>query len=360
MATNLIPARRPPPGRILSQELEERGWTQKDLAQIMGRPEQVISEIINNKKQITPETAKELAAALGNSPEFWYNLETKYQLFLAGKTKIDDAIERRARLYDEAPISELISRGWLDISASSTINELEESLRSFLRQGPDFKNSAHLRCNDGTKAPDKNSQFAWGHYVASRAHQQKIESDFDIEKYKKELPNVLKFSKKIEDIQHIPSFLANLGVHFVIVRHLSKTYLDGAAFKLKTDRPVIALTLRYDRVDAFWFTFLHECAHIALDHPSNYFDNKVNESEGDNFESEADAQAQAWLIDPNSFSEFKSKYAFSKTSIIRFSEEIQRHPGIIVGRLQHEKILTYAQQRGFLEKVSPYLESHIY
>ncbi|WP_337885589.1 HigA family addiction module antitoxin [Fischerella thermalis] len=66
--------------KILSRELEARGWTQKDLAEIMGRPVQTINEIIRGSKQITPETAIELSQALGTSPEFWTNLEAKYWL----------------------------------------------------------------------------------------------------------------------------------------------------------------------------------------------------------------------------------------------------------------------------------------
>jgi addiction module HigA family antidote len=70
----LVPARVPPPGRILMRELEARGWTQRDLAEIMGRPIQTINEIIQAKKQITPETSLELAEAFGTSAEFWTNL----------------------------------------------------------------------------------------------------------------------------------------------------------------------------------------------------------------------------------------------------------------------------------------------
>lgn len=65
----------PPPGRIIKRELEARGWTQKDLAHIMDRPEQTISQIVNAKKRITPETALQLAAAFGTSAEFWLRLE---------------------------------------------------------------------------------------------------------------------------------------------------------------------------------------------------------------------------------------------------------------------------------------------
>ncbi len=89
MSQNLAPARVPIPGKILSRELEARGWTQKDFAEIINRPVQTINEIIRGSKQITPETAIELSQALGTSPEFWTNLEAKYRLYLAGKAKVE-------------------------------------------------------------------------------------------------------------------------------------------------------------------------------------------------------------------------------------------------------------------------------
>jgi addiction module HigA family antidote len=87
MSQNPEPARILTPGRILSRELDARGWTQKDLAKIMNRPPQAINEIIKGTKQITPETAYDLSETLGTSPNFWANLESKYRLHLAKKDK---------------------------------------------------------------------------------------------------------------------------------------------------------------------------------------------------------------------------------------------------------------------------------
>ncbi len=82
MDENFMPARAVPPGRILRRELEARGWTQKDLAEILGRPAQAITEIVRGTKQIMPDTAVALAAAFGTSPEFWSNLEANYRFAL--------------------------------------------------------------------------------------------------------------------------------------------------------------------------------------------------------------------------------------------------------------------------------------
>jgi len=84
-----------PPGAFLREELEARGWTQAELAEILGRPIQTINQIVNGKKEITPATAIELSAALGTSPEFWLNLEVAYQLAKAAPA--DPAIAQRAK-----------------------------------------------------------------------------------------------------------------------------------------------------------------------------------------------------------------------------------------------------------------------
>ena len=84
-----------PPGDFLREELEARGWTQAELAEILGRPAQAVNAIVNGRKGTTPATAIALGAAFGTSPEFWLNLETAYQLAKAGPA--DPAIAARAR-----------------------------------------------------------------------------------------------------------------------------------------------------------------------------------------------------------------------------------------------------------------------
>ena len=83
-----------PPGDFVREELEARGWTQGDLARIIGRPLQVVNQLINGRKQLTAPMAMALGEAFGTGPEFWINLEGLYRLWLVGKP--DPAIARRA------------------------------------------------------------------------------------------------------------------------------------------------------------------------------------------------------------------------------------------------------------------------
>src|SRR5690348_8346313 len=132
MSQKLRPAHVPSPGRTLEMQLERRGWTQRDLADITGRPIQAVNEIIRGTKQITPETAIELAAALGTTPEFWTNLETNYRVWkaLQSPETREPEIARRSKLYALLPIAELRRRKWLP--ETSDLDELEQAVCSFL------------------------------------------------------------------------------------------------------------------------------------------------------------------------------------------------------------------------------------
>lgn len=122
----------------------------------------------------------------------------------------------------------------------------------------------------------------------------------------------------------IPTLLMDLGVHFVIVPHLSRTYLDGAAFSLNGN-PVIALTLRYDRIDSFWFTLMHELGHIIAGHQGTYLDDLDNLEVNDE-ETEANHLAADWSIDSQALQDFiaRTRKHFSRKAIEQFAPKRNR------------------------------------
>ena len=167
--------------------------------------------------------------------------------------KVCTSVDGRVSLFDKAeysaltPISELTKRG--SIKHSGSLDELEKSVCEFLginspQETPqiavNFRHSQILE-------PEENAKIAWCKRVEQIVRKQQVR-DFNREKLKKAIPELLKYAAREEDINFVPSFLLKLGVHFVIIPHLKKTYLDGAAFYVE-DRPVIALTLRHNRID---------------------------------------------------------------------------------------------------------------
>ena len=102
-----------PPGELLAEELEARGMTQKELAARLGRPAQVVNEIINGKKAITPDTAIGLAKVLGIEAQFWTNLEANYQMTLA-RERDKRALAAQEQWLSEYPIRDMLKHGWIE------------------------------------------------------------------------------------------------------------------------------------------------------------------------------------------------------------------------------------------------------
>lgn len=167
-----VPAEVFPPGEFLREELEAREWSQQELADILDRPPRLISELIAGKRAITPETAKGLAEAFGTSPDYWMNLESQYQL--SKVTVPNDNVARKARLYTQFPVREMVRRGW--VRASESVEVLEQRFCEFFSI-PNVDVAPQL-CHNAKKT-DANAdtsplQLAWLFRVRSIASQQVV------------------------------------------------------------------------------------------------------------------------------------------------------------------------------------------
>ncbi|MCG2768218.1 MAG: HigA family addiction module antitoxin, partial [Anaerolineae bacterium] len=206
MSASLIPARVPAPGRIIRRELEARGWTQKDLAHIMDRPEQAISQIVRGRKRVTPETALELASAFGTSADVWLNLEANYQLHRARQEQDNPDIARRSRLYELVPLTEILRRGW--IPNCDSLDELEQAVCAFLEistpaERPQLAVSfRQSRIGD----PEIAAEIAWAKRVKHLARAQRV-GCFDHERLRSAIPELLTYTTKAMDTNRIPTFL---------------------------------------------------------------------------------------------------------------------------------------------------------
>ncbi len=368
MTDPLIPAVIVSPGEILRAELEAREMTQKDLAMIMGRPEQMISEIINAKKQITPDTAIDLEQALGISAQFWLNLESAYQLHLAQHHARDEAIARRARLFSLLPLKKMARRGWLDLSGPA--DEIEHVVERFLGLSPlDQEPALATRFRYSTiREPHMLALLAWVRRVEQLAGQP-VAGSFSKDGLQGGIADLLRCAARAEDVARVPAMLDALGVQMVVLPHLGHTYLDGAAC-LVAGHPVLAMTLRHDRVDSFWFTLLHEIAHLLEDDAPSYLDVLPSPGDGNGAtgseawsaeEASANRRATDWLTPPQAWADFveETEPYFSLERIEAFAQSLGRHPGIILGRLMHDQKVKFSHLRRLLVKVSPYLEGQI-
>ena len=356
MATTVerIPAEVFPPGEFIQDELDARGWTQADLAEIMGRDSNLVSALVTGKRSVTPETARCLASAFGTSAELWMNLESAFQL---SKVERNDAIARRSFLYSNAPVQAMVRRGWLRFKESDDVERLESEYMRFFRlkalsETPAFHAHA-ARKSSPYNAQVTDEEMAWLHRAwhlaslidAPRMTEQRLRDAFDALRAMRESP---------EELRRIPSVLRDAGIRFVVVENLPKAKIDGACFRLNKTAPVVALSLRYDRIDWFWHTLMHELTHIRYGHDA-VVDSEIDATDGDKPQEEqvADQEAASFLVPQDELRDFilRVKPFFSKKKIAGFAARIGVHPGLVVGQLQHRGIISYAHNREMLVKV---------
>ena len=357
MAVTHTPAEAFPPGEYLRDELEERGWTVTEFAEIIGRPVQAVSEILNAKKAITPDTALSFSEALGTSAELWLNLQTAYQLYQ--RRSATDRFEltpvaRRARLRNAIPLAEVRKRGWIpntpDLDATeSAVCELLEI--ESLDQTPAFALAAR-RSNSAEPVTIK--QSAWLGYIRRRGETQEV-GEFDVgalAALAARLPRLLRDGPS--QVPRLPPLLAECGIRLVFAEGLRGGKLDGAVTFLGDGRPLIGLTTRGNRFDTVLFTLLHECAHLTLGHidsPSDaIIDADLMGTHRDSRETAANEQASSWLF-PGGFRIGR----ISVPAIIGASDRYQLHSSIVIGRIQWDT-QRWSLYRGQIPKVRPELE----
>ncbi len=353
----------PSPGEIIRDELEARGWAQEDLANIMDRPIQAINEIINAKKEITTETAIELGAAFGTSAEFWLNLEKDYRLWME-KQEVEkeetDKIRRRSRIYALMPVRKLQKLGW--IKKTRDIDQLEKEVCEFFNLDNLFSDPVLCVANfrlSLERGAEEMSVRSWVRRVEQITEHKDITS-YDADQFDYMVEDLLELSISTKDIAKVPSILNKYGVQFVLLDHLPQTYIDGGAFWIK-GQPVVVLTLRYDRIDSFWFTIMHELGHVKFGH-DGHVDDLTKLDEISNNDEIANKWATKKLINQVAFELFiaKNQPRYSKKAVEEFANRINRHPGIVVGQLQHINEISYSSMRKYLAKVREYLEPWIH
>ncbi len=344
-----------PPGEFIRDELKARNWTQRDLANILGRPLKSVNHIMSGKTSITTKTAQELAAAFGTSPELWLNLENAYRLALERRDQID--VARRARLYQKAPISDMMRRQW--IRECDDVGEIERQVLEFLEiKSLDDSPSLELAARKSTSYADTSpEEVAWC-FRALRIARTIETQPFNSGRFLDGLESLQKLAAVREDIGQVPRALADLGVRFVIVERLPKMRLDGATLWIDPTSPVIAVSLRYDRLDWFWFTLSHEIAHVKhgdrLSIDRDLVGTKRQRSENKpEPEQRADREACEFLVPQAELQSFITRVRplYSRKRIIQFANLHQVHPGIVVGQLQFREEIPYAHSRDMLEAV---------
>ena len=333
-----------PPGETLLEVLAERGITQAELAERTGRPRKTINEIVKGKSAITPETALQLERVLGISAAFWNVREAQYREFLAQQEEAK-RFERELAWIEKFPLREMVKNRMIPES-SDKMGKMYALLRFFGIASPDQWSSLWRDTTlEGaafrkSKASNEYALAAWLRH-GQIAGEQAACNEYDASAFREAL-------REIRDLTVLPpsqfqplltELCRRCGVVVVFIRELPGSGASGATFWIRGhSRPVIMLSLRYKTDDQLWFTFFHEAAHILLHSKKDTFIEGLDRH--DVREREANEFAADFLIPKERLRAFVGRPGhLSHERLRRFAAELGIAPGIVVGRLQHDKVL---------------------
>ncbi len=331
-----------PPGEILRDELETRGWTQTEFAEIIGRPVRLVNEIIAGKRAVTPETAKELSAALGTSALFWLNLEAAYRLH-NHQDPVPTRISRQAHLREKFAVHVMIKRNWIEPSKNPEVLEAQVMRFFGISSIDETPKLAHAARKTGYPDELSGAQLAWLFRVKQLAEAMPTKP-YSAKALRQAIPELRTLLLSPEGVQQVPPILASCGVCFVVVKHVASSAIDGVCFWLNDKAPVIGMSLRLDRIDNFWFVLRHEIEHVLKRHGKGLaiIDCDAERSattlspEATDVEDIANYAGADFCVPDVEMTDFilRNDPLFSKEKILNFARRMQVHPGIVVGQLQ--------------------------
>lgn len=327
-----------PVGDLLAAELEARNWSQAELAQILGRPTQFVSEIINGKKEITRESAAQIGAALGTTAEFWLNSQDQYLLAVQEKNtsaqaKLTD-VRTRALISRHAPVELLRKRG---ILTSTHLDDLaKEVIELFeltsLEDEPAFE-AAAKRSNQ--QQPHTMLQTAWLACVRKKAREMLPATKYSPDGLRELAGSLTQLLRTPEGFEQLPELLAEVGVRLVYVEALPGAKIDGAA-TLVDEYPVIGLSGRGKRLDKVWFTLMHEISHLLLEHvdPGGFILDDLDDADVREEANEKAANREARDLS------FHGRFPLVPARINgpwveKVAADLKVAPIVVVGQLQH-------------------------
>lgn len=321
-----------PPGEFIKEELAARGWSQRDLAFILGQTEQQLSPLLSGKRAVSPDMAHALGAAFEIDPRFFANLQSLYDLSRARRP--DPGVRTRAHLQGSFPVREMIRRGWVEDAPGSL---LEIQISQFFESTND--NRAVAFAAKRTHEHANPAQVAWVYRVRQLARRQQVKP-FDragLKRVSEDLKNLLIHPEAVEEVAEQ---LGSVGVHMVLVEALPGARIDGVCTWLADDKPVIGISTFYDRIDNFWFVVRHEIEHVLRGDGKEgigIVDDFSDMSDNSDAERAANAAAAEFLVPQARMDSFFARKApyISEKDVTGFAAVLGVHPGIVVGQVQH-------------------------
>jgi len=353
------------PGQLIQALLDSRGWTQRVLAIVLDIDETGLNKIVGGKRSIDAELALKLKEIFDVPAEKFLQLQKDYDLAMARiVSRPDPSLATRASLFGELPVSEMIRRGWLNgVDDVRNVRGVEAALCKFfgVSSVEEIEILPHAAKKTDVFGPVTPAQRAWLRRVTQ------IAAETLAAKYSRDalLNAISKFSSlrgSAEGARKVPRILAESGIRYVVVESLPASGIDGVCFWLNEKSPVIGMSLRYDRIDNFWFVLRHECEHVLQNHGRSatiaMLDTNLEKERagtGESIPEEeriANEAAAEFCVPQSSLNKFIERKApfFAERDILGFAKTLNIHPGLVAGQLQH-RLSRYDLFRNHLIKI---------
>ena len=315
----------PNPIEAIKFRMEQQKLKPRDLIPYIGSRSKV-SEVLSGKRSLTLSMIRALSSGLG--------IPANVLIQEQNQDDID---------WDRFPIKQMIAWGWIPAPEHPRSTRSEEILRPFFAEAGNlqlqavfYRSSSHIR----GRSMDDYAFTAWSARVLVRASANppavKYKAGILTEEF---IRNVAQLSISETGPLLAIDFLREQGIQVVVERRLPRTYLDGAVIMTDKLSPVIGLTLRHDRIDNFWFTLIHELAHLSLhldNESSIFYDDLDMEAEDDPREREADYLAGEALIPDEVWNQSPASHLRSPEAAEHLAKQLNIHPAIVAGRMRHD------------------------
>jgi HTH-type transcriptional regulator/antitoxin HigA len=323
-----FPESLPDPVDAILFRMEQQNLKPRDLIPYIGSRSKV-SEVLSRKRSLTLSMIRSLEVGLGIPAKVLVK-------------EVDEFRNPEDIAWDQFPVKEMGERGYFGDKFVKNL-DADKLLEAFFRPlGSPAQLFGMLRKSTyrSTRPMDKHALAAWSAFVVKKATTIKDLSRFNRGNINlKVMQELARLSVEENGPFLAIDFLKKNGVALVIEPPFSKTYLDGATIIVEKTAPVIGLTIRHDRLDNFWFTLMHELAHIALhydQHTNLFYDDLDNPDPNDNRESEADHLAGEALVPSNKWENSPARLIPSPIAAESLAKELSIHVAIVAGKMRHE------------------------
>lgn len=332
----IVPPAQPDAVDAILFRMDQMKLARKDLVPYIGSLSKV-SEILSRTRPLSLSMIRRLHTGLGIPANV---------LIGDGKPVPDEPSDEPDLDYAKFPMKEMRNRGCLDgVAGHGTKSRVdtEDAIRRLMKEMfPAGTAPALLRApmhQRGTRVADQYALLAWRLCVIKKAREIEPAHEFKASVMtSKWMQQLAKLSAFDDGPKLAKEYLARHGITLVIEPHFQKTFLDGAAM-LDGNRPIVALTLRHDRLDNFWFALLHEVVHVGwhlTERTPFFYDDLDSHGKLDNIEKEADAIATETLIPGDVWAKSAVRTTHSASDARALAHKLGIHPSIVAGRVRHE------------------------